>query len=91
VARARGYKWADSFALEKGFTGTEHGAGVVAIFDPSATDPASRIILIPNVQKGCEMLAAMRKAAEKRDAPKTPRKAKSRKAKAKPKRKTRKT
>jgi predicted phosphodiesterase len=94
VARARGYKWADSFALEKGFTGTEHGAGVVAIFDPSATDPASRIILIPNVQKGCAMLAAMRKAAEKRDAPQAPRKPKAKKPaakaakKAKPKRKT---
>ncbi|MGI9159848.1 MAG: hypothetical protein ACR2K1_08865 [Saprospiraceae bacterium] len=70
VARARGYKWHDSYALEKGFTPTEHGAGVVAIFDPRATDPASRVVLIPNVQRGCEMLRAMRREAEKQGAPK---------------------
>lgn len=60
TARARGYKWADEYATEKGFQSSQNGAGIMAIFDPRSTDPASRAMLVPGIQRGCEILSLMR-------------------------------
>lgn len=69
VARARGYKWSDDYAIEKGFQSSRNGAGVVAIFDPRA-DAANSVLIVPDVKRGCELLALMRADAAKRGAPK---------------------
>jgi hypothetical protein len=68
AARTRGYKWADDYATEHGFQSSQHGAGIVAIFDPRETDAARRVMLVPDIQRGCEILEALRrpKAAPKR-------------------------
>lgn len=69
VARARGYKWADDYATEHGFQSSQHGAGIVTIFDPAETDPARRIMLVPDIQRGCKVLTALRSAATKSRGP----------------------
>ena len=66
AARARGYKWADDYATEHGFQSASHGAGIVAIFDPREKNPARRIMLVPDIQHGCAILAALRGERPKR-------------------------
>jgi hypothetical protein len=65
VARAAGYKKDDDHALQGGFPEHEHGASVMAIFDPQAKTPAQRIQLFYDLDQGAEMLAALRAYREK--------------------------
>jgi hypothetical protein len=69
IIRARGYKWHDDFATRHGYQQSQSGAAVLTIFNPSAEDPAGRVIPFADVETGVEVLKAVRGAAAARQKP----------------------
>ena len=59
VARARGYKWHDDYALVGGYHQAKHGAAILTIFDPKATGPG-RVLAFADAAQGVRVLQAMR-------------------------------
>lgn len=60
LARARGYKWLDDYAVHHGFRNNRHGASVVMVIDPTAEDETERIIPFANVKVGADYLTYLR-------------------------------
>lgn len=60
LARAKGYKTHDHYALVKGFEQQRHGAAITAVVDPRETDPQRRTKLFVSVQEGAEYLTWLR-------------------------------
>jgi len=60
LVRARGYKRADHYAMEKGFHEQAHGCAVMTIHDPDAPHPAERIRVFLDLAHGAEYLAWLR-------------------------------
>ena len=61
LARARGYKFRDSYARENGFGEQNHGSTVVAIINPQAKSDACFIKCFADLQDGAEYLKYLRK------------------------------
>jgi hypothetical protein len=55
ASRARGYKYFDHYANVLGLSEQEHGASVVAIFDPKVEGPAS-IQMFADVEESADYL-----------------------------------
>lgn len=60
MARARGYKSADDYALHHGFPDRTHGASLLYVIDPRQEDPLRRHKLFPSLAEGCEYLTWLR-------------------------------
>lgn len=56
MARARGYKWLDSFATRHGFHRDEYGATILFVIDPVASNPVNRIAAFCDLEQGAEFL-----------------------------------
>ena len=59
AVRVRGYKRADSFAMEKGFFEQNYGESCLIVIDPEATT-AGRISIFWDTKKGCQYLTSLR-------------------------------
>jgi hypothetical protein len=60
--RLGSYKWHDEHAEQLGFTQSEIPAAL-AIFDPTATTPAGRVMVFPDVIQGAKVLTALRRSS----------------------------
>lgn len=60
VARARGYKAHDMYAVTNGYAQGKHGASVFILFDPFAESAAGRITIFNDPAQGCKVLRALR-------------------------------
>lgn len=60
LAQLRGYKHFDEYALVKGFPEYRHGAAVLAIVDPGATDGNPIIQMFEDVEVGADYLKWLR-------------------------------
>ncbi len=59
--RVRGYKRADAFAMQKGFSEQEHGEAVLLVIDPFASGPG-RVQAFWDIKMGCEFLTMLRRS-----------------------------
>lgn len=60
VARARGYKKHDMYAVTNGHVQGESGASVFILFNPQAANPAARIQIFDDPVLGAKVLTALR-------------------------------
>lgn len=60
-ARARGYKFGDSYELHGGFQEYQGGCSIVTVLDPTTDDPLRRIRAFPSTAEGCEYLTWARR------------------------------
>jgi hypothetical protein len=56
LARARGYKFRDDFALTKGFEQQNFGQAILQVIDPHASDPTGFVHCFADVEQGAEFL-----------------------------------
>lgn len=63
LARVRGYKYIDEYATVNGFGSQEHGASVVSVIDPRASD-LNLVRCFADVQEGADYLTWLRKKYE---------------------------
>ena len=56
MARARGYKWLDTFAVTHGFSNKEYGASIMFVIDPNEEVPTRRIKPFADLSEGAEYL-----------------------------------
>lgn len=61
LARARGYKFIDSYAEEHGHFSQQEGAAVVSVFDPSAPNEVSFVQCFADLPQGAAYLSWLRK------------------------------
>lgn len=61
LARARGYKFVDSYARQSGFGSQNHAATVVAIINPQAKSDVSFVKCFADLEDGAEYLKYLRK------------------------------
>jgi len=61
MARARGYKWIDDYAVVNGFSCDEYGATILYVIDPGATNPVSRVKGFVDIEDGAEYLTYLRR------------------------------
>ena len=59
IARARGYKRYDEYAVVNGFNGGDYGATVCYLIDPDAPIE-SRFVFVPSLRKAAELLRMIR-------------------------------
>ncbi len=60
LARARGYKWLDHFAVTHGFDNNQHGATILFVIDPCANNAVKFVQPFLDLEAGCEYLTHMR-------------------------------
>ena len=60
MARARGYKYLDDYAVLHGFYNRQHGASIMFVIEPLASDPTKRIQPFANLERGAEYLTFRR-------------------------------
>lgn len=63
MARARGYKYLDEYAVHHGFYNRQHGASIMFVIDPLSEDPTERIQPFANLKRGAEYLTFRRSHA----------------------------
>lgn len=56
LARARGYKWLDDYAMKHQFAAESGGATIVTVLDPTETSPVRRLRPFACVEEGAEFL-----------------------------------
>ena len=56
LARARGYKWIDDHAKVHGFRDNLHGASIMFVIDPKATNPVGLIHPFADIEEGADYL-----------------------------------
>lgn len=61
LARVRGYKFVDDYAVKGGFGNQKHGASVVQIVDPTAKSDLNLIRMFADVEEGADYLKFLRK------------------------------
>jgi hypothetical protein len=59
LARARGYKFIDHYALVNGFPEQQHGSSIVTVIDPTASE-LNMIKCFSDVKEGCDYLNYLR-------------------------------
>lgn len=60
LARGRGYKHLDEYALHGGFHQQDHGSSIVTVFNPLADSPVNRVVMFADVEAGAEYLTYLR-------------------------------
>ncbi len=63
LARARGYKFLDDYALQLGHRSQEFGATILAIVDPTATRECNFVQCYADLEQGADVLTFLRKRA----------------------------
>lgn len=61
AVRVRGYKRADSYAMEKGFFEQQYGESCLVVINPHL-DPIGRIQIYWDLEEGCKYLSTLRKS-----------------------------
>jgi UDP-2,3-diacylglucosamine pyrophosphatase LpxH len=56
LARARGYKWLDDFAVRHGFADNVQGASIMFVIDSEESQPTRRIKPFADIEEGAEYL-----------------------------------
>ena len=56
MARARGYKWLDTFAVTHGFNSKQYGASIMFVIDPQEEAPTRRIKSFADLSEGAKYL-----------------------------------
>ncbi len=56
MARARGYKWLDEYAVHHGFYNRKHGASIMFVIDPRAEEPTERLQSFSSLKAGANYL-----------------------------------
>jgi len=60
LARARGYKWLDDYAVHHGFHSQETGASIMFVIDPNTDNPVERLQPFPSLKAGANYLSYRR-------------------------------
>ena len=60
MGRVRGYKWLDNFAVTHGFAQQKYGATILFVINPREDNPASRVMVFPDLKRGAEYLTWIR-------------------------------
>ena len=60
LARARGYKWIDDFAIRHGYAQQQCGASVVTVVNPDSKSPSGLITAFADVEEGLGYLGWLR-------------------------------
>lgn len=61
LARARGYKWLDEYAVRNNFNRDEFGATILFVIDPTTDHPVRRITAFADLEEGAEFLTWKRR------------------------------
>lgn len=67
VARARGYKFHDEYAVTCGYQQGEVGASIFLLFNPGAKSAAGRVMQFADVETGAQILEALRHGSDRRN------------------------
>jgi len=68
MARARGYKFADSYAVVNGFDEQQFGASITTVVNPNATSAVSRVTCFSDVETAADYLTHLRQRAARKAA-----------------------
>lgn len=60
LARARGYKWLDTYSRRLGFASHQYGATIAVVIDPTETSPIRRARVIPDLDEAAAYLTFLR-------------------------------
>jgi len=61
LARCRGYKWIDEYAVHNGFNQQQNGAAILTLINPAAKTAASTIMAFADVEEGADYLRYLRR------------------------------